>query len=772
MGGWTGTILRVDLTTGSITKEPTTKYKPYLGGTGLAYKVLWDEVPPGVKASDPANRIIFGGGPLTGTGTPLSARVSVTSLGPMHPQELPMSGHMGGHWGPELKYAGYDALIVQGAASSPKWIKIVDDVVTIEDASSMWGNGIYRANAEIMTNMGESAHVAAIGQCGENLVRGSNVMCDRSHSAGAGMGYVMGSKKLKAIGIIGTGSVKLEATKTAWKELVQYQHTLLGANSGGVVPNTFQAWQPDGYYGGTRWTAANGVYWGAATPPVNTGDCTADDMNSIGLRTHKGYADFGPGVGDKHTVKIGGCHACPIRCHIATDVPALEAYGFSRYQVNTCNGNSSVSGFATGIASRSEDNILASQAGVALADDYGWWSDYGMTQADFRFMATPLSLARWEELVGVGEVATANADKSVFQVRLAPAEYARIPWSKYTGTAIQGKVEFMMFLLPDIAKNRMLDGTLATFEKMLAGQDPVGAGNATLGAYLAVMAGRLEQLWPELAVEHQINVSGGNYIKQGHIKHHFTETSGQSQVSALINMLWNRDPMCHTHTNYGGNGLPLALKNEIFNDLFGPFSGDAIDGATPTPMNDAKAVFAYLSIIYLELHNSMTLCNYTLPGWASPQKSRNYRGDKDIEAKFWTAVTGETVTRLDMEKTGLRILTLFRALTALHMNEKDMRNKHDQLPEWSFHAHSGYAAGPCRHGDRKGHVLRSVRLGSNDRAADPGDVCQPGIERRGLRHGGGGVDALAGRSPGYRRGFFLLHKINECGRSRHEIRGS
>ena len=72
-------------------------------------------------------------------------------------------------------------------------------------------------------------------------------------------------------------------------------------------------------------------------------------MNSIGLRTFKGYADFGPGVGDKHTVKIGGCHACPIRCHIATDVPALEQYGVSRYQVNTCNGNSSGSGFLMNI---------------------------------------------------------------------------------------------------------------------------------------------------------------------------------------------------------------------------------------------------------------------------------------------------------------------------------------------------------------------------------------------------------------------------------------
>ena len=704
MGGWTGKVLRVDLTTGAITKESTDKYKPYLGGTGLAYKVLWDEVPPGTKAWDPANRIIFGVGPLTGTGTPLSARVSVTSLWPMHPEELPATGHMGGHWGPELKFAGYDSLIIQGKAAAPVWIYIKDDVVEIRDAGRMWGNGIYRATSDIMNIMGSDAHVAAIGQCGENLVRGSNVMCDRSHSAG-GVGSIMGSKNLKAIGVIGTGSVKLAASKTDWKELVRYQHTLLGANSGGVVPNTLQAWQPDGLKGSTRWTAAKGRYWGAAVPPVETGDCSADDLNSIGLRTFKGYADFGADAGQRHTVKIGGCHACPIRCHIATDVPALEAFGFSRYQVNTCNGNSSGSGFMHDSvpgdqwALNSEQKITSSQIGVALCDDYGWWSDYGLAQADFGFLMTPLTAAEWTEYGGD----PANDGKSVFQVRLPVSELKRIEsqLAKFNDTDFTKRMEFIIWLIPEIAANKMVDGTPATYEKMLAGQSPTGAGNATIGAYIAVGAGRLEKLWPELAAEHQINHFSENYVKMGHIKHHFTESKTTYQAAALINMLWNRDPMCHTHTNYTGNGLPVNAtskvpgvgQNEIFNELFGaefPGSANAIDvSGTYSPMNQAKAVFAKLSIIYLELHNSMTLCNYTLPGWASPLKSRNYRGDIDIEAKFFTAVTGESVTRTDMEKTGLRILTLFRALTALHMNEKDQRNKHDMLPEWVWHAHEG-----------------------------------------------------------------------------------
>ena len=731
MGGWTGKVLRVDLTTGNITKEDTTKYKPYLGGTGLAYKVLWDEVPPGTKAWDPANRIIFGVGPLTGTGTPLSARVSVTSLWPMHPEELPATGHMGGHWGPELKFAGYDSLIVQGKAAAPVWIYIKDDVVEIRDAGRMWGNGIYRATSDIMNIMGSDAHVAAIGQCGENLVRGSNVMCDRSHSAG-GVGSVMGSKNLKAIGVIGTGAVTLAASKTDWKDLVHYQHTLLGANSGGVVPNTFQSWQPDGYYGGTRWTAGKGLYWGAATPPVETGDCTADDLNSIGLRTFKGYADFGPGVGDKHTVKIGGCHACPIRCHIATDVPALEQFGVSRYQVNTCNGNSSGSGFTIGITSRTENNITASQLGVALADDYGWWSDYGLAQADFKWLAQHVLTAEECTAAGLPESAVGLTP---YRARLSDAEWTRVSpqMAKFLAADFTGKMNFVQWLITDIKNNLMADLlTPATYESMVAGQDPVtGKGNATLGAYIGVGSGRLEKLWPELAAQHQANGAPAiNYVKMGHIKHHFTESTDTVQAAALINMLWNRDPMCHTHTNYTGNGLPVALQNEIFNELFGPFTGgDAIDGDLvapeymPTPMNQAKAVFAKLCILYLELHNSMTLCNYTLPGWASPLKSRNYRGDKDIEAKFFTAVTGESVTRQDMETTGLRIITLFRAHTALRMNE----TRHAQQARLDAgirfpRTFGGRHARPRRLGGRQGHAVCGVWLGPGDRFADAGDV--------------------------------------------------
>jgi aldehyde:ferredoxin oxidoreductase len=627
-GGYTGKILRVDLSTGKITSEDTMKYKDYLGGTGLGYKVLWDEVPAGTKAWDPENRLIFGVGPLTGTGAPLSGRVSVTTLWPSNPMELPASGHMGGHWGAELKYAGWDSVIIQGKADHPVWIFINDDKVEIRDARRLWGNGIFRATAEIAAEIGSDSHVAAIGQAGENLVRISCVMCDRSHSAG-GAGSVMGSKNLKAIAVKGTGKIQIAADKKAWKDLVGEYLTLLGANSGGVVPTTPQPWAE--FYGATRWTARKGLFWGAADPPLETGECSATDLNRMALRTQKGVLDHGDGPGEKHMVRMGGCHSCPIRCHVATDVPALEKYGVSRYQVNTCAGNSFGKGFFGTMKAGTENAIEASQLGSALADDYGLWNDYSQMTNDFVYMY----------------------DKEIFKKHLDPKEYDSIPWDLM-------KANDPAFL-QDIMKR-------ITYKQ------------GELGQALADGPGFLETRWPEMAAIHDTSHDLVCW-KMGHAKHHSTENGGQ--VGALINTVYNRDPMCHTHTNFLGCGLPLDLQKSIGAELFG--SADAVEKYHDyKPMNKSKAVFTVMSLIYMELHNSLTACNYTLPTWASPRKDRNYRGDVTMEARVYSAVTGETVSQKELEKVGLRMLNLFRALTARQMKEKDLRNKHDTMPSWIF----------------------------------------------------------------------------------------
>lgn len=626
-GGYTGKILRVDLTTGKVTAEETAKYKDFLGGTGLAYKILWDEVKPGTKAWDPENRLIFGVGPLTGSGSPLSGRVSITSLFPVNLNELPGTGHMGGHWGAELKFAGWDSLIIQGKSNSPVWLYINDDKVELRDASRMWGNGIFRATAEISSEVGSDVQVAAIGQAGENLVRLACILCNRSHSGG-GLGSVMGSKNLKAIGVKGTGSVQIAADKKAWKDLTYYYLSLLGANSGGVVPRTPQPWAE--YYGNTRWTGRPGLYWGAASPPVETGG-SADDLNRIAYRTQKGVLDHGEGPGEKHMVRSGGCHSCPIRCHVYTDVPALEAkYGVSRFQGNTCSGNGFGSSFFT-LASGSEARIEASQLGSALADDYGLWNDYGQWPRDFVYAYK----------------------KGIIKAHLDPKEYDSIPWK----------------LLDNNDPAFLVD----LFKRVTYKQGELGKAFADGPSFM-------DKRWPEMAEAH-VKEYELQAWKWSHAKHHANESQGQ--VGALLNYIYNRDAMCHTHTNLSGAGLPLQLMKEISAELFG--SPDAFDASTKyTPMNKGKAVYAKLSLIYMELHNSLTACNYTLPTWTSPRKDRKYRGDVEMEAKVLSAVTGENITRADIEKTGLRILTMFRALTALYMNERDQRNKHDIANDWVF----------------------------------------------------------------------------------------
>lgn len=628
LGGYTGKILRVDLSTGKITSEDTMKYKDYLGGTGLAYKVLWDEVKPTTKAWDPENRIIFGVGPMTGSGSPLSGRVSITSLWPVHPQELPGTGHMGGHWGAELKYAGWDSIIVQGKSNKPVWLYIMDDQVELRDATQMWGNGIFNATVQICDQMGSDAHVAAIGQAGENLVRLSCIMCDRSHSAG-GLGSVMGSKNLKAIGVKGTGSVAITADKKAWKDFNYEYLGLLGANSGGVVPTTPQPWAE--YYGSTRWNSRDGLMWGAANPPINAGINSDTDLNRIGYRTHKGVLDHGEGPGQAHHVRSGGCQSCPIRCHVYTSVPAIEKYGVSRYQGNTCSGNSTGKIFYDTIKSGTENAIEISQLGSALADDYGFWNDYSQIGNDF----------------------IAAYRKGIIKAHLDKAEYDSVPWAMMEAA----DPAFIVDL----------------FKRIVWKQ-------GELGKALADGPALLEKRWTEMVDVHMKDATVLAW-KMGHAKHHANESSGQ--VGSLINMMYNRDPMCHTHTNFMGSGLPLNIMKEIGAELFG--TPDAIEAnSNYKPMNKGKAVFTKMSLIYMELHNSMTGCNYTLPTWTSPSKARKYRGDVNMEARALSLVTGETITREQLETTGARILTLFRVLTARQMGVKELRASHDLANDWVY----------------------------------------------------------------------------------------
>ncbi len=222
--GWAGKVLRVDLSNGRLSKEDTIeRYRDWLGGTGLGYKVLWDEVPAGTGPFDPANKLIFGVGPIAGTGMPCNGRTAITTIFPtVWPRPLVGTGHMGGHFAARLKYAGYDGIIIEGQADHPVWLAISDQEVAIKDARHLWGQGIRRTTLELSQEMGADAVVAAIGQAGENQVPMSVVMNSVSHSAG-GVGGVMGAKRLKAIGVQGSNPVYLAGPKRngrSWSSII------------------------------------------------------------------------------------------------------------------------------------------------------------------------------------------------------------------------------------------------------------------------------------------------------------------------------------------------------------------------------------------------------------------------------------------------------------------------------------------------------------------------------------------------------------------------
>lgn len=205
--GWTGQILRVDLTTLQFTKEDTMKYARHVfGGRGIAAQIAWNELSPKIGAFDPENRLIIMSGPLTGTATPGSGRVIFGGIAPqVFPTPRYSRSSMGGHWGAMLKYGGYDGIVVTGRAEHPIYLWIHDGVVEVRDASSLWGVDTYSTQQLLVREHGSDAVAITIGPAGEHLSRIAIVANETENAAGqGGFGAVMGSKNLKAIVVHGT----------------------------------------------------------------------------------------------------------------------------------------------------------------------------------------------------------------------------------------------------------------------------------------------------------------------------------------------------------------------------------------------------------------------------------------------------------------------------------------------------------------------------------------------------------------------------------------
>lgn len=207
LGGYTRKALRVDLLTRSVDEEVLDEHtlRKYLGGVGLAAKVLLEEAPAGIGPLAPENPLIFATGPLTGTSVPTSGRHAVVAKSPL--TGIWGESDAGGYWGKELKWAGYDMLVITGRAPHPVYLSITSDEVRIVDALHLWGKDTYETSELLAQETVAGAVAAVIGPAGEKQVKIAAIMHDGKHgrAAGrAGLGAVMGSKNLKAVVVKGS----------------------------------------------------------------------------------------------------------------------------------------------------------------------------------------------------------------------------------------------------------------------------------------------------------------------------------------------------------------------------------------------------------------------------------------------------------------------------------------------------------------------------------------------------------------------------------------
>ncbi|MDP3287277.1 MAG: aldehyde ferredoxin oxidoreductase family protein [Methyloversatilis sp.] len=203
---WTRKILRVNLTDRTCTSEPLNMdwAHDYLGQRGLATKYLASEIDPKVDPLSPDNKIIWATGPLTGTMASTGGRYSVVTKGPL--TGAIACSNSGGYFGAELKFAGWDMVIIEGRASSPVYLSIENDKVELRDASHLWGKTVWETEGQIKSeHQDPQIRVSCIGRTGENGVLYAAIVNDLHRAAGrSGVGAVAGSKNLKAIAVRGT----------------------------------------------------------------------------------------------------------------------------------------------------------------------------------------------------------------------------------------------------------------------------------------------------------------------------------------------------------------------------------------------------------------------------------------------------------------------------------------------------------------------------------------------------------------------------------------
>lgn len=293
MNGYGGRILRVNLTNGTVTKEPTSPdvARNFIGGRGFGIYFLLKEVPKGADPLGPENKLIISSGPISGMMIPGGGKCDWTTKAPLTGGYA--SASMGGHFTAEMRYAGLDSIILEGISPKPVYLFIDDDKIELRDASDLWGKATFAVEKQFKEKLGEEFQVAVIGVGGENLVPYACINHDYGRQAGrGGVGAVMGSKKVKAIVVHGTKSIPV-ADMDAYRKAGMALYKACKDSEG------LKDW--------TRYGTTIVVSWCDEVGALPTRNFSAGSFED-------GKNLYGPVMREKIVITDKGCFGCPSPC--------------------------------------------------------------------------------------------------------------------------------------------------------------------------------------------------------------------------------------------------------------------------------------------------------------------------------------------------------------------------------------------------------------------------------------------------------------------------
>ncbi len=353
--GYYGKLLDINLSTGEIKKTqiPEEDIKHFIGGRGLGTKILWDKLPKaGTDPLSPDNALLFMPGPFSGLPIPSSSRTCVVTKSPRtspvnskHEHGSTVSySNMGGFFGPEIRYAGYDGICITGEAEKPVYIKITDDDVEICDATKFWGMGTDEFDKVFVDELGDRKYESCyIGQAGENLVPMACIINTAARAAGrGGTGCVMGSKNLKAVAVKGTKMPNLGDHK-GYLDLLDKIRTSFKVNNQGV-----ERWRNGGTTGALESSSKNGTQ-----AVKNYSEGTFAEIEKIGTEANR----------KKVWKRDFACFSCHLACKksgLAKGAYGVMVHDGPEYETGTMMGANLMISDLSGLHKL-----------IVLGDDYG-----------------------------------------------------------------------------------------------------------------------------------------------------------------------------------------------------------------------------------------------------------------------------------------------------------------------------------------------------------------------------------------------------------------